>query len=74
MKKLKLKDKDKYDGEELNFEDDEQLFGLPDEFDEEKDYNAGLDGWDGWFQNFNWTQYIDGDDVAEEFFRWFDFP
>jgi len=65
----KLKDKDKYDGEDLIFRDDEREFGLPDDFDSEHDYDAKIDGWDGWFQNFNWTQYIDGDDIAEEFFN-----
>ena len=51
------------------FRDDEREFGLPDDFDSEHDYDAKIDGWDGWFQNFNWTQYIDGDDIAEEFFN-----
>lgn len=69
-RKKKLgRDRFPLDGEDLKFEDDSREFGLPDDFDQERDYSAAVDGWDGWFQNFNWTQYIAGDDVAEEFFR-----
>lgn len=64
----RLKDKELFDGEDLVFKEDNREFGLPKEFDDERDYDAKVDGWDGWFQNFNWTQYIDGDDIAEEFF------
>jgi len=28
-----------------------------------------MDGWDGWFENFEWQKYIEGDDEAERFFR-----
>ena len=27
------------------------------------------EGWDGWFENFDWKQYIEGDDEAERFFQ-----
>ena len=29
-------------------------------FNNQTDYSASMDGWDGWFENFDWQQYIEG--------------
>ena len=31
-----------------------------DTFNNQTDWSASLDGWDGWFENFDWQQYIEG--------------
>ena len=95
----RLKDRDRFDGEDLEFDDDEAEFGIPvlsftsgsyfqsfmhfrfglflisgfracfiflcgtlksDTFNNQTDYSASMDGWDGWFENFDWQQYIKG--------------